>query len=151
MWAHTASPTRVPWRASALELCQGSFDAPSCDAANLCGIVSEVHGLCNESCNPLQQDCPNDLMCMTTETGAVCVPDVSGELGGDGDPCEFSNQCDPGFACIPPQFVPGCAGAGCCAPYCDLSGPDCGGLVCQPAFQDPAPAGLEEVGICVTP
>jgi hypothetical protein len=68
--------------------------------------------------------------------------------------------CDLGSGCVNPEFVPGCDGPGCCAPFCDASGPDdCDALLpgtqCVPWF-DPG-GGVDAclttgmVGICRLP
>ena len=79
-----------------------------------------------------------------------------------GTPCEFNNVCNVGLMCANQDFFPGpdCAGSiGCCTPFCDTENgdADCEGLslegaVCIPFYgDDPAPEGLEHVGVCGMP
>jgi len=140
-------------------LCVGSFAEPACaDAGEACVLWSEEIGLfvCEPTCDPLAgaEACGDGEVCVNmppAETWA-CVIDGSGDGGAAGAACEFSNACDPGLACVAPNFIPDCLGeAGCCTTYCDLDAPDCpGGLECQAWNGDePAPVGHEAVGVCV--
>jgi hypothetical protein len=93
--------------------------------------------------------------CWGIDQDFVCAPDASGEMGAYGDPCEYLNVCDPGLACIPPEFVPGCSAAGCCSPFCYLGQPNnCPGAtqLCIPWFEPgQSPPGYEHVGVCGIP
>jgi hypothetical protein len=89
-----------------------------------------------------------------------CVPDVSGDAGAIGEPCEFINVCDAGLFCAMDGSVPGCEGPGCCAPFCDAAGPDTceallPGTVCTPWFEggmEPGACGSTAiVGACRSP
>lgn len=114
--------------------------------------------VCELPCDPLAQDCGEDQECIPALELFECAPDASGDAGAYGEPCEYSNVCDPGLACLPPETVPGCAGEiGCCTPYCDTTQPNtcpgaAEGQTCQPWYEPgAAPPGLEHVGACALP
>lgn len=137
--------------------CTGSEGAPVCaEPRSTCSINGDgVLILCLPTCDPLAQDCPAGEGCYGWADEFLCWYDLSGDAGGVGDPCEATNHCDPGLACVDPAVVPACtASSGCCAPFCDRAGPDaCAtGLACVPYF-DPveAPAGRADIGICRLP
>lgn len=141
--------------------CEGSPDNPMCDQGFLCSIANNgVLILCRRECDPLLQDCAGSAACLPAagSDGFVCIVDASGEGGGPGDPCEFLNSCDPGLSCAFPEEVPGCATAGCCTEFCDLTDPDpdaaCtqAGQMCVSWFEEgTAPPTLEHVGFCSLP
>ena len=148
-----------------VELCTGTWEEPLCGPPDThCVIANEDSlNLCLPSCDPLLQDCDDGEMCIVAAAGEnfVCWLDASDGMAPEGTPCEFSNACDPGLMCASPDLYPApdCEGAlGCCAPFCDLSEPDaCGGLSvadaeCISYYEpEPAPPGLENVGVCGTP
>lgn len=109
------------------------------------------------ACHPLLQNCADDQGCYPADDGFFCAPDASGQDGVYGDACELLNACDPGMFCAFADSVPGCVGAGCCSPFCDLTDPnasaDCPGAPDQQCLawyaEGQAPAGLESVGVCV--
>lgn len=104
--------------------------------------------LCAEMCDPFIQSCTEGSGCYPTGADWVCIPDASGGLGMQDDPCDAINTCDPGLVCAGPENIPGCVGTGCCTEICDLSDPVCpGGLNCEPLYVF-APPGLENVGFC---
>jgi hypothetical protein len=136
--------------------CGGTPDDPDCDAAHTCLVANdEVLNLCMPFCDPVLQDCDAGYGCYPMDDGFVCAVDASGEMGSFGDVCEFINVCDPGLACITGELVLGCTEAGCCTPFCDLDDPTpcsgiSGGVECVPWYLDgDAPAGFEDVGICL--
>ncbi len=143
-------------------MCTGNSESPICeDPTTTCSITNGgALILCLPECLPLLQDCPDDQACYPVGGTFACAPDVSGEMGIYGDPCEFINVCDPGLACLDPAAVgeASCAGAGgCCGAYCDLtSGEDCPGAgvgqECTSPFAEGAvPPGYEDTGWCVIP
>jgi hypothetical protein len=85
----------------------------------------------------------------------LCATDQSGALGAYGDPCMYINACDPKLFCANPSVVDGCTAQGCCSSFCNLTDADpdaaCApSQMCMPWFDpDPAPMGLEHVGVCV--
>ncbi|MEM7151455.1 MAG: ribulose phosphate epimerase [Myxococcota bacterium] len=128
---------------------------PLCESPDdTCSFQNEgVLSVCIPVCDPLLQDCPENEACYPVDDSFICALDASGEGGGVFDPCEFINACAPGLACINGAAIPGCGGAGCCTPFCELGGPasQCpAGTGCQAWFEpEAAPPGLEDVGICV--
>jgi hypothetical protein len=133
--------------------CKGDETNPICDAPDhVCPISGDgILNLCLPTCDPLAPDCAQGDMCIPTHNEwFICAPDVSGDAGADGDPCEFVNVCDPGLVCAPAEVLPDCEASGCCTPYCDLQAPDCAAdEVCVPYFEPGnAPPGYENVGIC---
>jgi hypothetical protein len=117
------------------------------------------------SCNPIAQDCPRGQACYPiVDDWWSCVPDASGGGGAYGEPCDFTNECDPGLICVDVSYVPPglpCEGAGgCCTEVCDIDDPlgdlQCAGAAegqtCQPWFEDgEAPPEHEDVGACAMP
>lgn len=144
-------------------MCTGDSSNPFCEDPNTtCVIANEgVLVLCLPVCDPLLQNCPEGQACYPVEEKWSCAPDVSGEGGVYGDPCEYINVCNPGLMCLDSALVPGCAGAiGCCSEVCDTSDPagdaQCTGAgegqVCTPWYDEgAAPPGYETVGACVLP
>jgi hypothetical protein len=147
------------------ELCGGSPAAPSCDTADsVCAIYNEGFlPLCLTQCDPVLQDCPGgEDLCLASPGGSefVCILDaLPGAEGGWGTACNFLNACDSGLFCADPSVVPGCADAGCCAEFCDLSAPDpdaectgqADGAQCLPWWSDNPPPGYDHVGFCGLP
>ncbi len=134
-------------------LCTGTAERPICAAGFTCLQNSEALNLCLPTCDPLQQDCPDDDLCLPGETGYLCVLDASGADGAVFDPCAWANGCDPGLLCYPPGSAVECDpdAVGCCVPMCSLAGdpPPCpgAGQSCVPIFAPP-PAGFADVGVC---
>ncbi|MEM6293443.1 MAG: ribulose phosphate epimerase [Myxococcota bacterium] len=143
--------------------CGGSAEAAICDDPTTSCIIANdgFLPLCLTVCDPLLQDCGDGSACYPGDDGFVCVPDASGpDLGAFGDPCEFTNACDPGLLCAGAAAVPGCESARCCTDFCDLSDPEpavgCGGLAggqeCVGIFPEgQAPPGSEDTGFCAIP
>lgn len=138
-------------------LCMGPFDDLTCEDPDAVCIVTgdSVFSPCLPGCDPLGDDCDEDEVCTAGSGNFLCSPDVSGEGGAEGEPCEFSTACDPGLACIEPTAL-ACddlEAAGCCLPYCSVSEDACsGGLTCVPWWQEgEAPKGQEDIGVCTEP
>lgn len=137
-------------------MCTGSPLSPSCGEGLQCDVSNGgLLPLCLTTCDPLASTCPMGQICIPSITGQfVCDGDASGDGGAYGDPCEFINVCDPGLLCTAGPNVPGCATAGCCTEYCDLTLPpagQCSGApeqTCLPFFAMDPPPGLEDVGQC---
>lgn len=144
-----------------ISMCQGSEANPVCaDPQTSCTIVNDgLLILCLPACDPLLQDCDNGEACLAVVDSFVCLPDASGELGVQNDPCEYLNVCDPGLACLNAELVPGCMAFGCCSQFCALdegNAPCVAGLgamgECLPWYEEGvAPPGYENVGICGDP
>ena len=136
--------------------CTGTEQDSMCDPGFDCVVPAEgVLILCLPNCDPLLQNCPGDNLCIPSGEQFICVLDGSGEAGLYGDPCEYSNACNPGLYCLNPEYVEGCRAIGCCTPFCDTSRP----LMCPGATQEcirwyeegMEPPGFEHVGICGIP
>lgn len=133
--------------------CAGTPDEPQCPADYSC-LLAGVLSLCTYDCDPLAQDCPGELGCYWANTNFECIP--PGELG-PGEPCSILNECATPALCAVDEFLPDCAGDGCCTPYCGLDElvdpcPDLlPGTICEPFFeQGMAPPGDENVGVCLS-
>ncbi len=139
-----------------MPMCVGSPEAPECeDPGRVCSIGgNSIPAFCIERCHPLDlASCPRGSACYPSSGGTTCAPDASGpDLGALFDPCEFTNACDPGLACLQAGLVGACSeGAGhCCTPWCDLEAPSCPETTtCIPAYAgNNAPPGQENVGLC---
>ena len=138
-----------------VSFCGGSEEEPICELGSVCVSLARGGanaGLCLPSCDPIDNDCPGDDLCVPNGEGWLCVLDGSGDNGAYADPCEYANACDPGLYCMSPEHVPGCKAAGCCSPWCNIEAANtCPGAtqVCIPWYDD-APPGYEHVGICGT-
>jgi hypothetical protein len=135
--------------------CSGSPDDPICEPGFGCSIANDGSiNLCLLECDPLLQDCPND--------GDWCFYDFSGNFVcafgtqdlPTGEACGFINDCVGGNVCLDATVFPSCAGAACCAAFCDLADPMCAqmGTECTAFFEmGMAPPGYENVGVCIIP
>jgi hypothetical protein len=115
-------------------------------------------GVCIPGCDPLIQDCGSEgAACYPINDGFSCAPDASGDEGQANDPCEFINTCDEGLACVDSATASAACDpkvTGCCQPFCELPGAECPNpdQLCVPWFEaGNAPAGQEDVGICLIP
>lgn len=141
--------------------CSGSADNPTCEDPGEECSTGKTFQLCLPACHPLgdwaDPACPVGCACYPMSDTFFCAPDASGELGQQGDPCEFINACDPGHACVGADALSECVGAvGCCTSYCDLEQNTCAsfgeGLECVPWFTPGmAPPGMSSIGICAVP
>jgi hypothetical protein len=112
--------------------------------------------LCQDSCDPLAQDCSGSLGCYGVgDQGFVCsIPGFEDGLGNDGDMCYTIQSCKPGLGCTDASVLSDCAASRCCSPYCDLNEADtCAAPEeCIPYYeQGTAPPGYETVGLCAVP
>ncbi|PRP92477.1 hypothetical protein ENSA5_48950 [Enhygromyxa salina] len=112
--------------------------------------------LCQDSCDPITQDCDGSLGCYGVGAqGFVCsVPGYEDGLGNAGDSCYTIQSCKPGLGCTAAEVLQDCGGSRCCTPYCDLSEPDpCEAPEQCTAYYElgTAPPGYENVGICALP
>ena len=137
--------------------CTGSPENPMCSPGFACPIYADaILILCHPKCDPLAQDCADGDACLPYPRDVfICILDASGEMGAYGDPCDYSNACDPGLVCLNPEYVPGCQAGGCCTPFCDTSAPNTcpgDGQECIPWYEEgEAPEGYEHVGVCGVP
>ena len=135
--------------------CEGTEESPDCSNPDESVAWGKTFCLCLPVCDPLINDCPVGCGCYAADVDRFqCVPDASGEDAGRfGDPCEFTNACDPGLHCTSSQYVE-CAGASCCTYFCDLTAQDTcpGAHVCTPLYEDgTSPPDNDDVGLCLLP
>ncbi len=131
--------------------CQGSESEPTCDNPSEAPAAGKEFCICLPMCDPLLNDCPVGCGCYSTEDRFQCVPDASGpDLGLFGDPCEFTNACDPGLSCTSAEYVE-CDSESCCTYFCSTEHQDTcpGEHVCRSVYEDgQAPPGYADVGLC---
>jgi hypothetical protein len=134
--------------------CQGTAEAPTCANPREYPAAGKEFCICLERCDPLLNDCPVGCGCYGIDRRFQCVPDASGpDAGAFGDPCEFTNGCDPGLSCTNGEMME-CDTSACCSLFCDLSQPDpCpDGHSCSTIYPDGGvPPGNEDIGICLLP
>jgi hypothetical protein len=130
---------------------------PDCeDPSAWCDLGSGSWSVCLPACKPLSDACHWDEVCAPhgCPYGFACSP-ASPSPDGNGEPCDASQQsCVAGHYCAAGDRVPGCTDYACCTEYCSLSDPACTlpGVECVSFYEpEPAPEGLEDVGICVLP
>lgn len=134
-------------------------EGSTCDGDEICleNANMGVLPLCLKTCDPLVQDCANNHACYGDESldQFFCArPDPGSETGTDGSPCQFTNACIAGFACVDGSVLEGCDGADyCCTPYCTVGDdtPCAPTEDCVPFYPENAPPGLENVGLCAIP
>lgn len=137
-----------------LEFCMGD----ACGNGQVCTVYNNGSlPLCLDRCDPLVQDCPNDLGCYSGPgNDFLCLKPANEEGQGQrGSACNGSvNVCLPGLFCGAAGRVDGCPDTACCTNFCSVSdgGSDCEGTEeCVPWFEMDPPPGLEDLGGCVTP
>ncbi len=146
--------TSMCWEGTCMPYCSGTDSDATCPAGYFCHVpAASTLTFCHESCDPLQQECDEGDSCYWTGQGFGCVVQLDDVAAGQ--PCGLINECAQGLICVNSEWVPDCAGASCCAPFCDVTQPDCAdlpGTECV-AFFEPgqAPAGYEDVGVCGVP
>jgi len=136
-----------------------------CDVDMLCpdsGAKCVVYNdgslpICLANCDPLVQDCAEGQGCYPSggETFVCFKTSVEVGEGGEGDGCNYTNQCQPGLLCLAPTAVPECGENGCCSSFCSLAegnGVCLEGQDCLPYFDEgQAPPGYDDVGVCAIP
>ncbi len=145
-----------------MEFCGGHPSAPRCSGTAVCNMdKSGIRPLCMERCSPLDDPCPVGCSCQpgSFESAFVCLP-VSDEPSGEGAPCNFTNACASGLACVSSSVYPcdeaAATTGGCCAPYCDLSsveGCAAEGTSCEPFYTDLDPTpdpSVASLGLCLS-
>jgi hypothetical protein len=136
--------------------CTGTEELPECPQDYEC--LLEIHSavtLCFPTCDPVVQDCPNEIGCYWSGIAFICTASL--ELPGvsPGQPCGYVNDCEPGSLCLDASVMPDCMGSACCGSLCDLEIGDaqCAavlGTTCVPFWeQGMAPVDSEHVGICI--
>ncbi len=141
-----------------IALCSGSELMPVCAEGSDCYLVTEVLVLCIPECDPLLQDCPGELLCISFGDTFVCDLDDSEAEGHLFGACELPHQCDKGLTCLSAGAANECDAQadGCCLPVCDLDDADlvCPGVgqVCVSLYEEGmAPESFEHVGGCTLP
>ncbi len=133
-------------------LCGGTEDNPVCTDPDTTCLLGNggVLNVCVQSCNPLVPNCPDGQACYgIRESGqTVCLrPDtpVSTDSG-----VLYPAFCPPGSVAIEPELDADCeVGEPCCAPWCDLSAPNCeAGSVCTPWSVEGKTPGVDFRGFC---
>lgn len=130
-----------------------------------CPPVSGVNLPPGTSCDPAEQACTPGYGCYPrcdpARAHLGCFPPADGcdyaciERFGPGltrgQPCQYTNDCAPGLACLVGKFSEVCAGALCCLPYCSVDDPACPERTSCVGSYDPDPAtpGYEDVGLCL--
>jgi hypothetical protein len=132
-----------------VELCSGSPMEPLCEQDGaICHVCPDCPSLCMPICDPLVQDCGEGLVCIPDLGSFACHPSTEVGRGALGDSCEYTFQCQAGFACIDALEVPGCEGLACCSPFCNTSEAVCPeGMSCVP-WLEIEEALLPNLGIC---
>jgi hypothetical protein len=132
-----------------VELCGGSLLEPICEQDGAtCHVCPDCPSLCMPLCDPLAQDCGEGFACIPDSGSFACHPSTDVGRGAFGDACEYTFQCQAGFACIDALEVPDCEGLACCSPFCSTSEPTCPeGTSCVPWFEIEE-ALLPNLGIC---
>lgn len=135
-----------------MALCGGSPNRPICASEHaVCRLCLDCPSLCVPVCDPLAQDCDLDFACVADSGSFACRPSARIGTGSLGDPCEYSFQCQASYACVDGQSIPGCAGAGCCSPFCSIADPNCPqDMSCVPWFEGDD-ALIPDLGICKIP
>lgn len=146
-----------------VQLCSGTPDAPTCDdPSTSCSVAHDgMLPLCLSDCDPILQDCPveNESCVVTADGGFRCEPNQAGSEGQYGDPCEYTNVCQPGLFCMAGELVANCVHPYCCTAFCDVTDPGASemcaataaGAECIPWFEEDPTPGLEHVGFCGLP
>jgi hypothetical protein len=144
-----------------LEFCVPGDDT-TCEHGGTCQSFNDgVLPICEEECDPVLQNCPNDMVCVWAFDIFICA--YSGEPGtGDyGDDCYTVQSCLPGLVCVSADaYGPDCTGGdACCTAFCDINDGGAGNPRCiNPAHEcvpwfeaGQAPQGYEHVGACMIP
>lgn len=137
-------------------------DAPG-EACGITTCTTKEHcvsidgdSVCLRACDPLDGgSCDDYDVCAWYQNVFACVVDASGNGGAVGEPCFYANDCNPIHTCLNGQAVAGCSSGTCCSVFCDIdSSTICNqfGMECVAWYeQGSAPAGLEDLGVCLLP
>lgn len=142
---------------SCVELCGGSPEEPTCsDPQAMCELCGEgCPAMCLIACDPLAPECDDGQVCAPNNGGGFACTNAGAPdgTGGYGGVCEFANDCDAGFACVPADLLPSCDGKYCCTTWCDLEAvePCPPELVCKAWDPNQADEEYADVGVCALP
>ncbi len=135
--------------------CAGTPSQPLCDSSDDVCFISNAQAvsLCLPKCDPLEADCDEGSLCVPSRQDHwACLPQAT-PIYPRLRVCEFANGCSVGTVCIESLAFVECPGAyGCCAAVCPAGDdtPCEPGSHCETWFaRGEAPAGLEDVGVCV--
>lgn len=135
-------------------LCIGSLDDPSCaDPTAFCAVLTDGFSVCFPTCNPLDNKCNTEELCVPVGDFFECTADDSDIDGGLYSPCDIPDECESGLACTDSDSILNCDPEviGCCVPWCDVSQVDVcpDGLACEPWWEpETEHPGTENIGIC---
>jgi hypothetical protein len=135
--------------------CTGGFQYAECIDGWTCSFSDVNPPMCVQTCVPLTGDCGSGLQCLWADPHFSCMLEGAGL--GPGEPCSVANDCAPDSLCVDALSLASCAGDACCTPYCAVTAGDSPcqmidpGYACAAFFEDPAPLGLEDVGVCMLP
>lgn len=138
-------------------LCSGTADDPACEPGLACLIASGVtQTVCVPVwCDPLDDEC-DGAGCYWVAGTFRCRSPLGDAAAGD--VCNEPRECQAPSMCAIATAVPGCAGASCCTPLCELELGDAPcdaflpGTSCVPFFEpEPAPEWFAHVGMCILP
>ena len=118
------------------EPCPGDAQCAGLQGRDDVGVCSlPVQGT---SCDVLAPDCPEGEACYVVSANEECTP-PSGANAGDGEACEFANDCAPGLLCVQGEDT---------GLICLKACPTDGSVMCE---SGPCAAldGLDGVGVCV--
>ncbi|WP_434421501.1 hypothetical protein [Nannocystis pusilla] len=136
-------------------LCTGDIDDPTCPSGQVC--LNAALPMCLDGCDPRLDSCSDGEHCIYLYPGFACWSGGSEPKKELFEACEYADACGSGLICHNADGASECDpdSIGCCQPFCDVDGPDtCPGVgqQCTP-FYEPgeAPAGFEDLGICLLP
>jgi hypothetical protein len=135
--------------------CTGGFQYAECIDDWACSFSEVNPPMCVQACVPLTNGCGSGLQCLWADPHFSCMLEGAGL--GPGAPCSVVNDCAPELLCLDASSLASCEGDACCTAYCAVAAGDgpCQmidpGYACVAFFEDPAPLGLEDVGVCVLP
>ena len=105
-----------------MALCGEPYEDPTCPTRTQCYQDKDgVADICLPDCEPLDDTCPIGCGCYLGIWGFSCRPDLSGDEGERGDPCDGVQMCKSGLSCRE-GAIEDCAAQSCCTPYCELNG-----------------------------
>jgi hypothetical protein len=148
--------TSFCWNGTCHAFCDGTADTPECLDGTYCDLKGDgVLTLCIPMCDPLAPDCLEGTACYWSNAAFICISPTTDLPPGAA--CGYINDCAEGNVCLNAEEFPTCEGSACCARWCELGLGDeqcmaVPGTACVPFFeQGEAPAGDEDVGVCILP
>jgi len=122
--------------------CTGTADNPQCPEGPGCFdytcLIAGSSSLnpCVLGCDPLAQDCGEELGCFWANGSFQCV--FTTQDIPIGEPCGYINDCAAGNICTEARLLPDCPDDACCTAFCDPA-----------ALVDPCPELLPGTGCVV--